>query len=624
MSDTLGYSLVSQQIRRLMTDGFLRVPEQDLSKHEVDIPTQNIKRGYFVDGGLEGRVQPGSFEPSLADEIFILDARDQGILRPRRDESVYRTLLQIPMRGRTRKNISGGFEVKTGFTYLVKLNESISPTNSGDGVNYIRSSPKSSNGRLFPRTRFLVDYCPGFDEVYRFSAGGVMDMWLLVQPTKFNLVLWPGLSLNQLRFFSGDAKLSDDELRKESRENPLLYGKTADGELVPIELEYEAILDGLRLNLDVSGNNTHGVFGLRARNNPDPIDLSKTEFYSAEDYFEPMLSKGKNSLRRGEHYLLNSQEVLRVPAHLSAELRKHSRQGIEGRTHDAGFVDEGFSGDVVFEVVPDEKEDMVIEQGTPFSSLDFFRTSENPDKVYGEDIGSNYQGQTGPRISKHFIDFDFEKAARNHEKLSRIVLVEDARVFRDFRYFSEGFEPINESNANGLLEVLNHGFFHSRYDCEDDELIRQAIPYTIVFNDEGDVFSYVRTQDKKEYGDKRLLGKHSIGLGGHVTKEDAPNHITRCLEREVTEEEVKFMGERSEPKLVGTLFARDKPVDRVHFGLIYTIHTTGAVTPNEASIAHAEFVPIDKVEVGFMGAETETWSRILIPYLEPIYKMSKA
>src|SRR3989344_1134189 len=116
-----GFSLVSQQIRDLISDGFLQVPEQNLDQGE-----------FFSDSGLERRIQPASFEPSVADEVFILDTEGYGLLRPRREESVYRTLLQLPMRKRSRKNIADGFELKTGFTYLVKLNERLSSRNLGN------------------------------------------------------------------------------------------------------------------------------------------------------------------------------------------------------------------------------------------------------------------------------------------------------------------------------------------------------------------------------------------------------------------------------------------------------------------------------------------------------------
>lgn len=626
MPEERGYGLVSQDIRReLIIPGFLQVPEGNLGladRDSFDGETLIRKKGWFENDTLEARVQAGSYETSLADEVFILDAEGQGVLRPRRDESVYRTLLQIPARKRTKKSIEEGFEAKRGFTYLLKLNERLSPQNvTSHNISSGRSSSKSSMGRLLSFGRLMVDYNNAFDEIYSFPDRD-MDMWLLLQPTKFNLVLWPHLTLNQIRFFSGDAKLSDDELREEFVRNPLLYKKVEGGK-VPMELEPGMIADGLRLSVDAEGLNTHGVFGLRARNNPDPIDLSRKGFYSAEDYFEPVVAGNRNVFEREGSYLLNSNEVLHVPPHLSAELRKHSREGIEGRTHEAGFADPNFLGDMVFEVIPDERADIAIEHSMPLSALEFFRTNDIPDKLYGEESSSHYQEQIGPRVSKHFRAFDFENAARNHEKLSRRVLVEDANILRSFRNFSEGFEPMREENAQRLLEALRAGFFHSRYDCEGDELILQGIPYTIVFNNEGKVFSYIRTEDKDDAGDKRLFGKHSIGLGGHITRADGPDYIGRCLEREVTIEEARFLGDIGKPKLVGTLFARDEPVDRVHFGLIYTLTTNGGVESNERSITHTEFVPINEMVQGYRGYETETWSRILIPHLDALYALSR-
>jgi len=604
-----GYSLVSQQIRGLILDGHLIVPGEDLS---ID------NKGFFVDKNLEARVQPGSFEPTLGNKVVILDTRGQGLLRPKSNETVRRTFLQIPGLKRPIRDITNGFELKSGHTYLAKLNESIA--SMGD-ITLIRSSPKSSTGRLFPITRFVADYNVSVDEVYPHGQGE-MDMYLLIQPTDINFIIHPGISLNQLRFFVGDAKLTDSELREEFEKTPLLFARNKKGRGVPVELEPWRIADGLKLTLDTEGKDTRGVFGLRTRKNPDPIDLSRVKYYEAEEWFEPMVAGSRNVIERKGHYLFSSAEIVYVPHHLSAELKRHSREGIEGRTHDAGFVDSGFKGSMVYEVSPDEETEVVVDKMI-LSSLEFYRTSEIPDKVYGRKIGSNYHLQTGPKVAKQFKPFDFEWAAKNHAKLSRIVLVQDAEILRAFRTIPEGFEPIRKEDMKRFMRIVTDGLFHSRYDCERDEEVLQLIPYAIVFNDKGGVFSYVRTKDKEVYGDVRLFGKHSIGLGGHVTREDAPGYIERCLEREVTEEEAKFKGKIHSPELVGTLFARDKPIDRVHFGLIYAIHTKGDVTPCEESIAYSEFVPIPKIRPDYLGAETETWSRNLIPFLDIIYRASK-
>jgi len=608
-----GYSLVSQQIRGAILGGHIKVPERNLSLHSQNIPREKIKRGFFSNGKLEKRIQPSSFEPSLADEVFIIDTRDYGLPRPTVNQSVYRMILERPLRTRTRKSLEGGFEIKSGFTYLIKLNEKLGPI---PGVTYVRSSPKSSTGRLFPKTRFLADYNPCFDDISIIEKE--MDLWLVVQPLPINLIAYPNLTLNQLRFFSGDARLSDEELKEVYKKTPLLYEKNPDGKSKPISLTPERIVDGLNIWIDTEGRDTHGVFGLRARRNPDPVDMSKVNFYSPEDYFEPMVVGGKNTIKK-DHYLFSSKEILFVPPRLSSELKRHSRTSIEGRTHDAGFADPGFFGPMVGEVSSEEETDIEIAH-MPLSALEFFRNFTIPDKIYGEGISSNYQGQIGPKTSKHFKAFDFESAARNHDRLSRIVLVQDSNLLHHFRNVREGFEPIDGKKAKELLGVLEQGFFHSRYDCEDDPSTLQAIPYVIIFNKKGGVFSYIRTLHKKDFGEKKLLGKHSIGLGGHVTKEDGPDYINRGLEREVFEEEVTFKGETTHPQLVGTLFSKDKSVDQVHFGLIYTMLSQGDVIPKEKSIEWGEFVPIQKlIEEGYVGAETETWSRILIPHLKTLY-----
>jgi dCTP deaminase len=44
----------------------------------------------------------------------------------------------------------------------------------------------------------------------------------------------------------------------------------------------------------------------------------------------------------------------------------------------------------------------MVEHGQPVSKLAFERMTEEPDVLYGEDVGSNYQGQQ-TMLSKHFL-----------------------------------------------------------------------------------------------------------------------------------------------------------------------------------------------------------------------------
>ncbi|MBU2561603.1 MAG: 2'-deoxycytidine 5'-triphosphate deaminase [Nanoarchaeota archaeon] len=581
---------------------------------------QRLQDGRIVGKLDEARIQPSSLDPIICDDVFVLDTETDGIFRPNTSESVYRTLLQLPGRQRRKVCIDDGFELKKGYTYLLKLEERVRLA-SGE---FVRSSPKSSLGRLFLNTRLLADYNPCFDEALaQYRPDTELDLWLLVQPLAFNIIARPGLTLNQLRFFTGQgASLSPQEIEDEIEQNPILYSRDVEGNLSPAA---HIITDGLQIHLDLSGRNTEGVIALRARHNPTPIDLSKKAECEAEEFFEPILARGRTKmmLRGGEHYLFASKEILQIPPHLNVELRSHSHVGFTGPLHFAGFIDNGFRGDLVFEVRMDEIASMSLEDGMPVSKLDMFRT-EIPDKLYGVAIGSSYQGQVGPRPAKYFKAFDYALAARNYDKLDRNVLVQDATVMRGQRKTPEGFEFVSAAEAADIMRVVKDGFFHSRYDCESDEGVMQFIPYVLVFNDRREVFTYVRSQSIRDYGDERLFGKHSIGVGGHVLPSDGPEYIRRCVQREVIEEEVRIEGNYSEPVLVGTLLARDKPVDRVHFGLIYVIRADGSVMPNESSIITGRMMGIDDlVSDSKKDEKFETWSRILIPYLDAIYGLTQ-
>jgi len=170
-----------------------------------------IRRKVISTSSLDySRIQPSSFEPVIGNEVFILDTQE-GLLKPEENKQVYRTLLELPQRRRQKIDISEGFEVKKGYTYLIHLEEKIRGDKS---VRFILSSPKSSTGRIFPNTRLLTDYNSSFDEIHNFpESQKYLDLWLLFQPLAFNKIIGPGLSLNQLRFFSGPgARLSPREI----------------------------------------------------------------------------------------------------------------------------------------------------------------------------------------------------------------------------------------------------------------------------------------------------------------------------------------------------------------------------------------------------------------------------
>ena len=375
---------------------------------EGTLASQNIraliKQGKIITKYVEDKIQPSSFEPVISDELFVIDT-EASVFRPRADEEVYTTLMKLPERRRKHYDIKDGFELRRGFTYLIPLREKIGFLPD----SFIRSSPKSSFGRLFFNTRLMADYNASFDEI-RTIKNKEIKLWLLVQPQVFNSIIYPGMSLNQLRFFNmGDGRLNTYEIKKEFDKSPILYAKEKAG-LSPIK--NPEITDGLHVHLNLSGDDTDGVIGLRARNNWEPIDLKKGRYYNVYDFFEPIKAGKEIKLEPGQFYLFSSKEVFKVPRHLSCEVRSHSGLGFMGTLHFAGFIDNGFYGDLVLEVISNESSTMMLEDGMPISKIDLFKTIELPDKVYSKKIGSHYQGQFGPRPSKFFKRPNFIKSSR--------------------------------------------------------------------------------------------------------------------------------------------------------------------------------------------------------------------
>ncbi len=574
-----------------------------------------VKRGVIVDSNFdESRIQPSSFEPTIGDEMFLIDTYE-GLFKPREVGTVYNALLKIPKRRRQEISILDGAEARVGFSYLIPLEQRI----RFDGFRLMKSSPKSSIGRVFPKTRLLTDYNFSFDEALYRGDNKELMMWLLFQPQAFNLIVFPGASLNQLRFMKGfDAQLTPGEIKKMWETNPILYSNEEGTSIVNPDMG-----ESLQVHVDLEGRGTEGIVALRARRNPNPIDLRGKGLYVSEDYFDPMKAEGEVlNVKRGEHYLFSSKEVLKIPACINVELRARSHQGIDASLHEAGYVDNGFEGDLVYEVTSNEGTDLKIHDGMTFGELAVFRT-DKPDKLYGKDIGSNYKFQVGPKVAKYFKSFDYVSAARNHKKLDREVLVQEAEVLKSVRRGDSAFEFIDGVDESKLIELIEKdGFFHSRYDCEEDELVLQVIPYVLGFGPNRTIFSYVRSSDIQDYGDKRLFGKHSLGLGGHINRLDAPNFIRRGIEREVNEEEVKVVGHVTEPILLGTLYQPDKPVDRVHFGLVYGFCTDGKISQKESSIVSGKMVPIGEILSDSNLVEIyEMWSKVLIPHLSRFYKM---
>jgi dCTP deaminase len=357
---------------------------------------QAVDEGWISSGDFRIRpenVQPASIDLRLADHAWALRCS----FLPSAGTAVMDRVEDLAL---DRVDLRDGATLERDRPYLIPLVEEL------DLPHDVRAkaNPKSSTGRLDVFTRVITDGNHRFDEI---PAGYRGKLYLEVVPRSFAVRVQPLLSLNQLRLAAGDPRVGDSELTGIHEEFPLLY---MDMHALPAgDL---AIADGLFLSVDLSGPHNR-VVGYRAKKNSNRLDMSLLGHYKWRDYWEPVYPEagGRIVLDPEVFYLLLSAEGVCVPPSYAAEMMAYDPTAGELRTHYAGFFDPGFGYDATgrkfgsraaLEVrardVP-----FMVEHRQPICKLAFESMLERPDKLYGADVGSNYQGQE-TMLSKHFVE----------------------------------------------------------------------------------------------------------------------------------------------------------------------------------------------------------------------------
>jgi len=192
----------------------------------------------------------------------------------------------------------------------------------------------------------------------------------------------------------------------------------------------------------------------------------------------------------------------------------------------------------------------------------------------------------------------------------RVLVVPGAQLDRLGRF--QGFSPEADRYLSALL-VPESMDYRPRSQVEEDPSYKQIIPYVVFRSDEA-VFCYKRGQSQ---GEARLHRLRSLGVGGHVSEEDAQGGRTldayeTALRREL-EEEVA-VGSPGRIRRVGLINDDATPVGRVHLGVVHLYELDHPqVSPREDGLAEAGFVPVPVVHS--LRSEFETWSQICIDSL---------
>ena len=288
-------------------------------------------------------------------------------------------------------SLAAGAVLETGCVYIVPVIERLAlPADIAAATN-----PKSSTGRLDVFTRVIADGTRRFDMI---GAGYHGPLYAEISPKTFPVLLREGSRLSQVRFRTGDAILNADELDALHEAERL------------VDIDDADLAGGVALSVDLSGENSNGFVGYRAKRHTGVVDVDRRGGYTVGEFWEPIEARpdGNLILDPGEFYILASKEAVQVPPDYAAEMVPFDPLVGEFRVHYAGFFDPGFGyagaggegARAVLEVRSREVP-FILEHGQIVGRLVYEKMLSRPDAMYGQRIGSNYQAQ-GLKLSKHF------------------------------------------------------------------------------------------------------------------------------------------------------------------------------------------------------------------------------
>jgi len=189
------------------------------------------------------------------------------------------------------------------------------------------------------------------------------------------------------------------------------------------------------------------------------------------------------------------------------------------------------------------------------------------------------------------------------------VLCISAQHFQAIGAFT-GFRVADEAYREMLLNPLQYSF-RPRAEVETDPNFLQLIPY-VVLQCGSQIFQYRRGASGTE---KRLQSLRSIGIGGHISEDDAAggsDPYRTGMMREVTEEVT--IGTSYQEELLGFIHDPRTFVGSVHLGVVHRFHLEQAIaTSREEALAEAGFC-----ELTILQAECEqleTWSQFVLASL---------
>lgn len=350
-----------------------------------DLEIAELMKDHILNGATSSRIQPASIDlvPDL-DTLMVL----KHYSLPRKDENVDCMISQWSKTGVAHSVKSMTLLPQTH--YLVRMKESLRGSEC-----FARVNPKSSIGRIFLQSRLLCNGVSTVDEV-PVSYNG--KLWTLLTPKFFPITLSPTESINQMRFFSGDARLSEHDLRR-----MIGYKKhivTEPRDLFDIQKTI-SVTGGAIGEIPISVD-LHSKCYRTKHATGRPLSLSErsVDFNEYYELIDPEEIKAGLVIDCTKGYLIGTIEQFQVPKNMAIEVMVSDKYG-EIKLHFAGFVDPGFGlgigNSITLEIVANEQ-GACLRHGQYVGTVRAEWMASVPSKVYA---GNYTHQEAGAKLPKY-------------------------------------------------------------------------------------------------------------------------------------------------------------------------------------------------------------------------------
>lgn len=179
-----------------------------------------------------------------------------------------------------------------------------------------------------------------------------------------------------------------------------------------------------------------------------------------------------------------------------------------------------------------------------------------------------------------------------------------------------GLTDIPEAAIKQLIEKLQT--YVPRVQAEQDSSYKQIIPYLVFTHDN----RFFLTKRSEQASEQRLKSKLSLGIGGHVRRDDVIGASLFDWAQREWNEEVSYHGD-TQAEFIGLLNDDTTTVSMLHLGAVFVIHGSTPDISIKSELVAGSMRTLDECEA--YRPYLEGWSQHVLDFLKkrPAEKTNK-